>query len=112
MSLITSCKYLLNYKSYTIVEFEGLYSDLKKKSVTQKKELVNKKLADPYRYYSGIIEFFSDHFPGVFFEYKLQKKVQNSEDYLDPAKQKSKVFKLIKKGFKLLMKQLFGGRET
>jgi hypothetical protein len=40
-------------------------------------------LEDPYKYYSNIIEFFSDYFPGVFFEYKLTKKVADSEEYLN-----------------------------
>lgn len=71
---------------------------------------MNRKLTDPFRYYSGIIEFLSEHFPGVFFEYKLQKKMQNDEDYLDPSKKKSKILKMIKKGLVLCYKQIFGGK--
>lgn len=104
VSIACAWRYLLNYKTYTLFEFESLYADLKHKSVIQKKELLQKKIQDPYKYYSSIIEFFSNRFPGLFFEYKMTKKMQNSEDYLDPAKKKSKLWKAIRKGFKLLMK--------
>ena len=70
--------------------------------------MVKRKRANPERYYSGMISFLSDYFPGVFFEYKLQKKVVNHDDYLDQSKQKNPFLKAIKRGFKLIANQICG----
>jgi hypothetical protein len=43
-----------------------------------------------------MLQFYSDHFFGVHFEYKMQKRVRDSEDYMNPLKQKSQWKKMIK----------------
>ena len=86
ISILVTWRYLFNYKSYSVFEFEDLYNFISKASMIQKQSLDRKKIENPHKYYLGIIEFYADHYPGVYFEYKMQVRVRNSEDYLDLSK--------------------------
>lgn len=68
-------RYCFNYKSYNLIEFEDLYIFLKGKSPLQASKLVQSKAADTVGYYNKIAQFFAETFPGVYFEYKLQKRI-------------------------------------
>jgi hypothetical protein len=71
ISFIATWRFMFNYKTQQIIEFEELYLDLKRKSIVQRNELRRKRDTNPTKYYSTIIAFFIKHFPGVHFDYKL-----------------------------------------
>lgn len=70
---------------------------------------MRKKTESPMVYYEKIIEFLARYFSGVHFQFKLHKKHENSEDYLDPSKNKSFFGKLMRKGGKWIRKNVFCG---
>ena len=74
ISTIVSYQYLNNYKSYSVFEFEQLYTFLKKKSAPQQQAMLRKKVENPTKYYNSMLAYFSDKFAGVRFDYKLHKK--------------------------------------
>ena len=55
-----------------------------------------KKANEPRRYYFGIIQYFSDKFPGVIFEYKLIDRDYN----VGPPSIKKKLTKILLKVLK------------
>ena len=76
LSLLSAYRFLYNYKSYHLFEFESLYPFLKKKSSLQQNELIHRKQEDKHGYYTVIIRYLAETFPGVHFEYKMQKRIQ------------------------------------
>ena len=65
ISILVTYRFLYNYKSYTVFEFEDLYAYLKKKTSIQMEKLKSKKRNDPHRYFQSIIIYLSETFPGV-----------------------------------------------
>ena len=66
------------------------------------KDYTQRKANEPRRYYFGIIQYFSDKFPGVVFEYKLIDRDYN----VDPPSIKEKLTKILLKVFKNLKRTL------
>ena len=71
ISVVVTFRYVFNYKSYSMFEYEDVYNYLKKKSHLQISDFRDIKAKDPYTYYNKIINYLSDTFPGVHFEYKM-----------------------------------------
>jgi hypothetical protein len=66
------------------------------------KDYTQRKTNEPRRYYFGIIQYFSDKFPGVVFEYKLIDREYN----VGPPSIKQKLTKILLKVFKNLKRTL------
>eukprot|EP00347_Sterkiella_histriomuscorum_P015628 403356311 len=107
ISIVVTFRFIFNFKSYNMFEYEDLYIYLKRKSNLQAQEFTQKKLTDPMIYYNKIIMFLSETFPGVHFEYKMQKRVQDSEEYLRKQQDKNQVTKSLKRYWKVIKTSLF-----
>ena len=75
ISVFVTYRFLYNCKAYSLNEFEDLYANLKKKTRIQLEQMKNKKRNDPHRYYQSIIIYLSETYPGVQFEYKMQRRI-------------------------------------
>lgn len=82
ISALVAFRYCFNYKSYNLIEFEEQYIFLQGKSPLQAEKLMQSKSLDAVGYYNKIAQFYAETFSGVYFEYKLQKRIQDSEQYL------------------------------
>lgn len=83
ISLVVTYRFLYNFKAYSVFEFEDLYAYMKKKTSVQMDKLRTKKRQDPQGYFYSIIVYLSETFAGVHFEYKMQKRIYDSQAYLD-----------------------------
>jgi hypothetical protein len=102
---VTTYRYFFSFKSYEIYDFEDLYLDMRGRAGEHRVGLFNqKKEAEPHRYYFQIIKYLSEQFPGVHFEYKLRKKVLDSEEYRVKAERtvKQRCLRRLRKVFKNL----------
>jgi hypothetical protein len=107
ISVFVTYRFLYNYKAYSINEFEDLYANLKKKTNIQLEQMKNKKCHDPHRYYQSIIIYLSEAYPGVQFEYKMQRHFSDSQTYLEKQQQPNHHFyKASKKVCKNLWRTL------
>ncbi|CDW87951.1 UNKNOWN [Stylonychia lemnae] len=107
VSILVTFRYIMNYKSYAVFEYEDLYGYLKKKSSHQLQKLQVEKLQQPFSYYNKVINFLSESFPGVLFEYKMQKKIKDSEEYLKKQREQSQIGKKLRKLIKSLVRIIF-----
>ena len=95
ISLFVSYRFAFNYRSYSFFDFEALYFWLKKKSQVQVEKSKQRKEEQPSQYYNHLIRYFSETFPGVHFEYRLQKK-RGEEDFIE-GEGKSILMKKVKR---------------
>lgn len=93
MSLVVAYRYFFSMRSYEMFDFEEIYRQMK-----NYKDYSLRKANEPRRYYFGIIQYFSDKFPGVVFEYKLIDRDYN----VGPPSIKQKLTKIFLKVLKNL----------